>query len=185
MEVLDSNAKIRAELTYKNGAVFNKTMRILLGVICSFLLLAVLTLNIVPILIGLVFFPIGIYAFTAFHGTEISFSDCAVRAYTSSYGVKKGRWESTNLLPDITVMANSAGVVMSNMYAGGHTVLKTKIYQVVLLSANHRKKVIVCEKTDPDQAFEVAKMLAEKMDKKIVEFNPVISQQTMDRRYRR
>lgn len=185
MEVLDSNAKIRAELTYNNGAVFNKTMRILLGVICSFLLLGDLTLNPLALLASLVFFPVGIYAFTAFNGTEISLSDCAVRAYSTSYGVKKGKWESTNLLPDISVMANSAGVVMSNMYAGGHTVLKTKIYQVVLLSPNHRKKVIVCEKTDPDQAFEVAKMLAEKMDKKIVEFNPVISQQTMDRRYRR
>lgn len=89
MEVLDSNAKIRPELTYNNGAVFNLNMRILLGVICSVLLLAVLSLNIVPILMGLVFFPVGIYAFTAYHGTEISFSECAVRAYTSSYGVKK------------------------------------------------------------------------------------------------
>ena len=94
-------------------------MRILLGVICSVLLLAVLSLNIVPILMGLVFSLL--YTFTAYHGTEISFSECAMRAYTSSYGVK-GRWESTNLLPDISVMANSAGVVMSNMYTGGHTV---------------------------------------------------------------
>ncbi len=185
MEVLDKNAKIRAELTYNNGAIFNQTMRILFGIFCLLLLLGDLALNPVAILVSFVFFPICIYILTAYHGTDLSFTDFAVRPYTSSYGVKKGKWESTNLLPDISVLANSAGVVMSNMYAGGHTVLKTKIYQVVLLSANHRKKVIVCEKTDPDQAFEVAKMLAEKMNKKIVEFNPVISQQTMDRRYRR
>jgi len=56
------------------------------------------------------------------------------------------------------------------------------IHSIVLLTPSHRKKIIIENHEDSGVAVERLKILAKELNKKIVKYNPKISNQTRNRR---
>jgi len=133
--------------------------------------------------IGATIIMASLFALTAKHGTEISFSNNYIREYSWSFGFKTGKWIPTIMLPDITVMklGKKAGIV--GIRTGGITMERdVSVNEVYLLSANHRKRILVKVCQSQKEGVEFAKEIAQKMGKNFVAFNPPVSEKTKARR---
>ena len=87
------------------------------------------------------------------------------------------------MLPDITVMklGKKAGIV--GIRTGGITMERdVSVNEVYLLSANHRKRILVKVCQSQKEGVEFAKEIAQKMGKNFVAFNPPVSEKTKARR---
>lgn len=99
------------------------------------------------------------------------------------FGIKSGKWESSLLLPDLCVLKIGKTQSVANSRTGGiGTDMDVSKNEVYLLSANHRKKILIKTCDSKAKAVAFAEDLAQKMGKNFVEFNPKISEQTKARR---
>lgn len=185
-DTLDSGSitESKADITFKNGFSFGQGLRIALGILGFFGLMALISGG-AGFIIGPIIVSISAYVLTSTYGTEISLSNNYVRAYTRSFGIKRGKWVPTVLLPDMTVLKMGKAMGMNQVFGPGEVKIESTVYEVYLLSANHRKRILLKETTDGKEAFIVAQELSEKMGKNLVAFNPVISKATRARRYER
>lgn len=174
----------KADLTYKNGYTFSFGLRVAISILSVFGVFAIVSGG-PGYIIGPIILFFGSYALTSTYGTDVSLSNNYVRVYSSSYGIKRGKWVPTVLMPDITVLKMGKSVGMNQIFGPGEVKLEKAVYEVYVLTANHRKRLLLCETESGKTAFETAKMLADKMEKNLVQFNPIISQRTRNMRYER
>jgi hypothetical protein len=172
----------KADLKFHNGYGFGSTTRGVAGVLILLGVFAIISGG-AGFFIGPVITLACIYALTSTYGTEISLSNQHVREYHTAFGIKSGKWVPTSTFPDIAVMriGKSKGVVN---YRTGGTALEVdaSANEVYLLSANHRAKILLRTCKSKSEAEKFATEIAEKMNKKFVTFNPVISEKTKARR---
>jgi len=175
-----SNSK--ADLTIDNGFSFGPATRAAAWAFIAFGIMAIYWGG------GGIFFGVlvslaGIFALTSKHGTQVSFSNNYIREYSVVFGVKSGKWKSTIALPDLTVMKLGRKREVGNFIPSmpGSTLatgfeMDATVNEIYLLTADHRKRVLikVCKSTK--EAFAFAKDLAAKMEKNLVSFNPKISE---------
>ncbi len=186
MDTLDSDLidNSIADIRYKNGFTFGLAMRIVMACLGSLCLLMILSGG-AGLIIGSPIFIFSIYALTSSFGTEISFNNGYVKEYSSSFGIKKGKWKSTHLMPEITILKQGQPTVLKHNFAEGATNFDESTYDVLLLSANHRKRMLLKICKSGKEALKVGQKLEEQLEKKLVQFNPKISQKTLARRYER
>jgi hypothetical protein len=185
-EALDSSSITDSvmDITYHNGYTFSLGLRIAISFLGVFGLFAILSGG-RGFIIGPPILFFTFYAQTSTFGTDVSFCNNYIREYSKSFWFKRGKWKSTVLLPDITILKMGKSIGVNHVYSE-RTAQHTKpIYSVSILSANHRKRVLIRETESAADAHEVAVFLAEKMGKNLVDFNPVISQATKAKRYER
>lgn len=185
-DIIDAAQIIRADidLSYRNGYAFSRGLRATLGFLGFLGLLAILSGD-SGLIIGPIILVIAIYILTSTYGTEITLEKNYIRNYTTSFGIKKGKWLPSLNYPDITILKTGKGVQMNQVFGPGKVELKEDVYEIHLLSANHRKRILIKEVKNLKDAFILAEELANKMDKNLVQFNPKISQATLNRRYER
>lgn len=125
----------------------------------------------------------SLFALTAKHGTEISYSNNYIREYSVSFGFKTGKWIPTIMLPDITVLKLGKKAGVASFRTGGIALERdASVNEVYLLSANHRKRILVKVCQSQKEGVEFAKELAQKMGKNFVAFNPPVSEKSKARR---
>jgi hypothetical protein len=185
-ETLDSGSITDSvvDKSYIHGFTFSSGLRIAISFLGVFGLPAIYSGG-PGYLIGppMIFF--AIYVHTSITGTDISFENAYVREFSKSFWIKKGKWVPTNLLPDITILKSGKSIGVNHIYSEKTARYTKAQYSVYLLSANHRKRVLMHETESATTAHETAVHLAQKMDKNLVEFNPVISKATLAKRYER
>jgi hypothetical protein len=172
----------KADISIDNGFSFGPATRIVAVALIIFGVLALLSGG-PGFFLGPLVLLAALFAVTSKHGVEISFSNNYMREYGQALGIKTGKWMSTITLPDIAVLrlAKRQGVV--NPATGGMAMDRdVSANEVYILSANHRKKVLLKVCKSKNEAEEFAKMLAGKMGKNFVPFNPVVSESTKARR---
>lgn len=175
-----SNSK--ADISISNGFSFGPATRFLAGILGVFGVVAVLTGG-PGLFIGPVLILMSLFALTSKFGTEISLSNNYIREYGSAFGIKSGKWESSLLMPDLCVLKIGKTQSVANSRTGGiATDLDVSKNEVYLLSANHRKKILVKVCNSKAEGLKFAQELAQKMGKTVAEFNPKISEQTKARR---
>lgn len=185
-ETIDSDeiTLSNADINYRNGYSFTPGLRITMSVLALFSVLAIVSGG-NGYIIGPPLLLLALYIVTSTYGTQISLKNKYIKPYTSSFGIKKGKWISTILMPDITVLKMGKSVVLKHTFGAADLHLVNEIFEVYLLSKNHRKKILLFETKSYNEAYLVANELAEKMNKNLNKFNPVISAATRSKRYNR
>jgi hypothetical protein len=116
--------------------------------------------------------------------TIIDVANEKIRTGASFLGVKFGDWEDYSSFPYISVLRNDVKTKMlSRGSAEAH--LKDVYYNINLLSGSHRKKILILKYPEKGKAIAEAKKVAIKIERELVDFNPVLSQRTKERRDRR
>lgn len=186
-EAIDSGplTNSKADIRYRNGFSFSTILRVSTGIFAFLGLLAVISGG-AGYILGPIFIIIGIHVNSSAYGTEISLSNNYIRVYSTSFGVKKGKWQSTVLLTDICILKMGKSVSVNHIFGAGAVTLEgDAVYEVYILTANHRKRLLLFETSSAKEAAEKAQFLAEKMQKNLTTFNPVISEKTRSIRYER
>lgn len=186
-DAIDSAAltNSKADIRYRNGFSFSSILRISSAIFALLGLIAIISGG-AGYILGPIFIVIGIYVNSSTYGTEISMSNNYIRVYSTSFGIKKGKWQSTALLPDICILKMGKSVSVNHIFGAGAVTLEgDAVYEVYVLTVNHRKRLLLCETSSAKEAGEKARFLAEKMQKNFTTFNPIISEKTRSMRYER
>ena len=176
----DNITKFNPDIVIKNGFSFGPVTRLVSGVLIVFGALAIISGG-----GGYFLGPIICLAalFASSYGAEISLSNNYIREYTSTFGFKTGKWVSTIGLPDIAVMKLGKTRGVANIRTGGTAFeVDASANEVYLLSANHRKRVLVKVCQSRSDGVEFATQLAKQMGKNFVPFNPSVSEKSKARR---
>lgn len=130
---------------------------------------------------GPLFILTTVYTLTSLNGTEFSTKNGYVKAYTSSFGIKKGKWMPTLYLTDICVLRLGTAVNEedSKDFPG------KRVYELFLMTPDHRKRFFVSATDTQLEAFKIAEDLALKLRKKLSYYHPVVSESTLNKRYER
>lgn len=187
--LVDENPAIHstADITIDNGYNFGPATRATAWAFLAFGVFAIY-MGGGGIFIGIFTILAGFFALTSKNGTQVCLSNGYIREYSAVLGLKTGKWQTTAALPDITVMKlgkkrETAGFIpgLPGMPTVGME-MDASVNEVYLLSADHRKRVLLKVCNSAKEGFEFAKDLALKMGKNVVEFNPKISEVTLARR---
>ena len=185
-ETLDSSSITDSvsDVTYHNGYTFSFGLRVAISFLGLFGLFAIISGGPGYVLGPPILF-FSLYAHTSTFGTDVSFNNNYIREYSKSFWFKRGKWKSTVLLPDITILKMGKSIGVNHVYSEKTSQVTKNVYSVWVLSANHRKRVLIRETESAVDSYEVAVYLSELMGKNFVDFNPVISQATRAKRYER
>lgn len=186
METLDGEQleNCVVDIDYKNGYSFGSALRITIGILGFFGAVALFSGG-NGIIIGPILVVISIYILTSTYGTQVSIENKYVKNYTASFGIKKGKWISTHLLPDISILKMGNPVSFNQAYGTNSIQIDNHVYEIHLLSKNHRKRILLRTRATYADAFIVAEELSNILEKNLVPFNPVLSQATLQKRYKR
>ncbi|MBI3133233.1 MAG: hypothetical protein HYZ14_01025 [Bacteroidetes bacterium] len=171
-----------ADIRISNGFSFGPATRLVAGVMVVLGAFALLSGG-AGFFLGPIILLAALFALTSKFGTEISLSNNYIKEYSVAFGIRSGKWQSTLMLPDLCVIKLGKTRGVANTYTGGiGTEVDASKNEVYLLSANHRKKVLMKVCNSKKEAENFARDLAQKMGKNYVPFNPKISEQTKARR---
>lgn len=133
-----------------------------------------------PIL-GLVMVAVGPFFWSSSYGIQLDPEQNRFREYGSFYGIKSGKWKPLDKVPFLTIVRGRGGTAV---YAGTNrstTVIDDR-FQVCLLTNSHRTRIVVQKFENLIDAEVYAKQLASTLSKTVVQFNPVVSEKTRNRR---
>lgn len=130
---------------------------------------------------------LGILLITGFmvfakSGICISADKNNYKSYISFLGIKFGKWQQLIGYTDIAILKKT---VSNRAYSRANVSAETSreiVYDICLLSSDHRRKLVIARFRDKDIAFSNLHQLADKLEFKCSEYNPVISEATKARR---
>ena len=168
------------DISYANGNSFGATTRILAGIFLVFGLMLPISGG-----GGLILGPVLIFAsafvLTSSHGVDVCFETKYIREYHKRFFIKSGEWKSTYSYPDICILKLGKSKVHSDISGGVSTQIDVSKNEVYLMTPNHRKRMLIKICNSVREAVKVAEFLAEKLDKKVTQFNPELSEKTKQR----
>ena len=132
-------------------------------------------------LLGVVLALGSMFLWTSSYGIEIDIQQNRFREYGSMYGIKKGEWKSLDKVPFITVLRGRTGMTVYSRSNRATSDIDDR-YEVYLLNQSHRAKILVQRFDSKKQALTYAEKLAVKLEKKIVQYSPAVSEKTQSRR---
>jgi hypothetical protein len=187
--LVDTNSSV-ADITVDNGFNFGPATRTGAWLFAAFGLYGIY-MGGGGIFFGVFLLLAAIFALTSKHGVQISLSNNYIREYSSVFGIKSGKWKSTLGLTDITVIKLGKKIRMGNFLPAvvatpvGSIEIDASVNEVYLLTADHRKRILVKVCKSAKEGFEFAKEISSRMGKNLVNFNPKISEATKAMKARR
>jgi len=129
------------------------------------------------------FIPIffGIFL-TCSHGTQLNLKDRTYRDFGQYAFIKNGKWKSISRYTCIVITNAQFGHKFSSWYGGNETKRTEVMFQVCLMTPDHRKKHVVQKFNSEKKAIEYANKLETLLRLDLVAFNPKISARTKSRR---
>jgi len=167
------NQDINPEETFKHGFYFQSAGRIIGFALTTVGFFMILSLNLLPIFIGLFVFSFGLYMISGTSGFDINYSQKAYKEYNKVLGIKFGKWKSLNSYPFMSIMTANKSNKASDITGLNKTVVTNNALGIYLLTNSHRTKVLVT-RTAPkmDLAKVEAERLADLTGKELMKYNP-------------
>jgi hypothetical protein len=134
--------------------------------------------------IGIFLFIIGVFmAFTSVW-VEIDVEKNTYRSCTKLFGfIKSGKWKSLERYTDIAILKIKEAVEYASR--SNRTTKQSKdVYNVCLLDSTHRLRIVLFKADNFTDTQEYAKRITAKLDIKLTQYNPKISEETRSRRRR-
>jgi len=135
--------------------------------------------------IGLLSISLTVTLWTLKVGIEIDPNASKYRYFKSFYGSKSGKWEDLNNYKSIIVLKKTLKGNMLSPKLVNEISYKHIVFDVNLATANHRSKLSLKKYRSIDSAMDLAKKLNLELNLPIEQYNPTISQKTMQRRKNR
>ncbi|MEX1000874.1 MAG: hypothetical protein WDZ35_02035 [Crocinitomicaceae bacterium] len=181
-ELLDNDpiSKHTVDISYNNGHTFGVSPRVFAGIFTLFGLLMILSGG-AGFFVGPLVLLIGLFVLTSIVGTDICYRTKYVREYHKRFFIKTGKWKSTQTYPDLCILKLGKSKRQSDMSSAVSTDIDISKNEVYLMTANHRKRILIRTCDNLAQAKETAELLAEKLGKSIQPFRPAITQKTQER----
>jgi hypothetical protein len=123
----------------------------------------------------------GSFIWSGSYGIQIDVEQNKFREYASMFGIKYGEWKSLEKTPFISVVKGRSGMTVYSRSNRSTSVIDNR-FEVCLLNSSHRTRVVIQKFKDKSQAMEYANEIASKLNKSVVQYNPVVSQKTKSRR---
>jgi hypothetical protein len=175
-EIIDEDFSKRIPVIIRNsfGFVLPST-----GVMFSFVLMAcggVLVATSGGMLNGklifgtFIFLVAGVGA-TLRSGAIIDTANRKMKVYVSFFGIKSGEWKDMSAYPYLTIFKTNLASTVSSR-GNVSTKLMDVAYDVFLLTKNHRERVLIFTCDTKEKAQATAQVLAKKLDKEVVIYNP-------------
>lgn len=133
-----------------------------------------------PILGGLTLI-FGSFLSLSSYGSEIDTKNQKFREYGSMFGVKRGKWENLSAMPFIGVFKSKSGYLIYSRTSMSTTDFDNH-YEVCLMTASHRKRIVVQKFKTKNDALNFAHFLENRIDSKLMEYNPRQGEHTKHRR---
>jgi hypothetical protein len=182
--VLDDDLarKIPVIIHHSFGSVLPRT-----GVIFSYVMLACGLILLVPEVIAMISYQVfevtgalilgtlvtvfSALAATMSAGVYLDTANKRMRQYSSYLWIKSGSWKGIEMYPFLTLFKSK---LSSTVYSRGNVALDLTdtVYDVFLLSKNHRERVLIYSCPSKEQAVKTANILGKKLDREVVIYNP-------------
>jgi hypothetical protein len=120
---------------------------------------------------GLIILAAGALFGLSSYGSEIDVADQKFREYGSLFGIKRGKWEDCDKMPFIGVFKSRSGYLIYGRSTNSTTDIHD-YYDVCLMNASHRRRIVLQKFKTKDEALNFAHMLETKINSKLTEFNP-------------
>lgn len=176
---------LKPDLSYDNGFNFPTNNRVTAGIIGIFFFLGLLTMLNEGKIVGILFFSLTLipilYVLASKNGMDLSTKENYYKEYISFLGIKTGKWKTAYGLTDIAILTLNKTHTIGN-FAAPNIKISDAETGVYLLTPSHRKRKLVSTCKSFKEADELAKKIADKMNKNYTNFNPQISQKTKMRR---
>jgi hypothetical protein len=153
------------------------------GVFAGYLLLAMSVVSVFfnP-LVALLPLAGGIFLSFTIQGTELDLENGRIREYTRVYWMDQGTWEPLEHFPDMAVLRKTLSHTMYSYYSNQRIENSERVFDVCLLTPNHRERLTLCRYPDVEQAREAAAHWAEVIGSNLTTFDPVVSEASRRRR---
>lgn len=131
---------------------------------------------------GVVTFLFCVLIVIAPDGIQLDPLNQTYRKYPITFFTKYG-WKSLENYPDITILSRDISQTLNSAKTmGNSTTFTDRYHDIFLLTKSHRKKLFIKRFENVDEAKIELRFFAEKLDKKVAKYNPVISGKTQVRR---
>lgn len=130
----------------------------------------------------LFFTPLGVILLSHNSGLELDFENQKYRQYSSFFGKKKGEWLSLASYTALIILRKDGKTNLVATRSTFSSTLRYNEYQVFLTDHTHRKRLYLKHFDTHEQARKFALDFMEKTGIPLERFDPVISQQTRNRR---
>jgi hypothetical protein len=115
-------------------------------------------------------------------GTQLDPEKKLYRTYTSLLGLKTGKWSSLKSYPFIAILSGRTSETIHGGRTPASVTISEKYYDIYLLSASHRDRLLVKRFKDSEQSKKEIRTFAKQLGVEIVAFNPKVSQATRHRK---
>ncbi|MFT5778251.1 MAG: hypothetical protein ACI837_001207 [Crocinitomicaceae bacterium] len=115
------------------------------------------------------------------YGSQIDLEKNLYREYTAVYGIKRGKWFPLEKMPYLCVLPSRTGTTMYSQSNRATTVIDDT-FDICLLNETHRRKIVWNKMGTKNLAVESAETLAKQIGKSVVQYSPVLSDKTRNRR---
>lgn len=115
-------------------------------------------------------------------GLELDFESGKYRVFTKFFRHKKGEWRSLAYYSAVIVLRKEGKTSFATIRSTLSSTIRYHEYQVFLTDQSHRKRLYLKHFDTADQARKFALDFMEKTGIPLERFNPVISEQTRNRR---
>lgn len=151
---------------------------IIIGTLISFIgLISLIKITI----FGILLIPMLLLFITSTYGIDIDYKNKLYREYESYLGFKRGNWKNLDELSFITVLKSRKGMAFYSQ-SNRRTSLMDDNFEVYLLNETHRRKILIQKFDNKELAKKYTVKISPLIDKEIVQFNPVVSKKTRNRR---
>jgi hypothetical protein len=130
----------------------------------------------------LFFTPLGVILLSHNSGLELDFENQKYRQYSSFFGKKKGEWLSLASYTALIILRKDGKTNLVATRSTFSSTLRYNEYQVFFTDLTHRKRLYLKHFDTHEQAKIFALDFMEKTGIPLERFDPVISQQTRNRR---
>lgn len=128
--------------------------------------------------LGLTTLILGSFLGLSSYGTEIDLTNLKFREYGCMFGIKRGKWNQLNSMPNIGIFKSRSGYLIYGRSTNSATNFDD-CFDVCLLNKSHRKRVVIQKFRTMEEALNFSEMLENKTGIKLKAFDPKQSAQTI------
>ncbi len=176
-----TGTKSKQVIIISHGYLFTNKLVVILGYLLLLLGLIALFQSLLTAFVLL--FLGGLFGLSTC-GIILDKEDRAFKEYTSYFFVKAGKWQSLDEFPDAAIL-NLRYSQQANLgyFHSTNVKLETQT-ELVLLTSNHRKRVLVKTFKKREKSAEFSKKLCSEMGINLTTYSPQVSARTAARRRR-
>lgn len=135
--------------------------------------------------LGLLFLIFPILAYTSQFGTEFSEDLKSICHFSLLLGFKKkSSFTDLKTYTDLVIIKLGRSRGVNSFYTGRSISFDDSHHEIYVMTPNHRNRILVKVCQNKAEATDIAKVLSEKLNRKLVDFNPLISEKSQQTKQR-